>query len=343
MKRFEVLSLMMAALLAPPQVTRAQHEHAEHGHHGMAHKVAAGVKLEAKDDAAARTILLRVGPMKLPAQSDHMAVAEPPDLYWAVPIDGWLVGYHPQLVDAAGNTVPGRLLHHVAFWNTRRSDFLCTNKEEHIFGAGGEMNDWPVVPGYGYRVHRGERIRIETMVHNPTGTDYPQTYLEVRIDYRTRGSEATAIKSVYPAWLDVMQCGHSGYDLKPGPSTTTGEIAVKYSGALLGVGGHMHDYGQRLVLQNETRKEEVAALDAKLDPSGRILSMPVKTFFDRGGYRVDRGEKFRITATYDNPTGKMLREGAMGIVVGYFVPDDDALLEALRRPARAPRMQGKAN
>ena len=343
MKRFGVLSLMLAALLAPSREACAQHERSEHGHHGMAHNVAVGVKLEAKDDAAARTILLRVGPMKLPAHSDHLATAQPPALYWAVPIDGWLVAYHPQLVDAAGNTVPGRLLHHVAFWNTRRSDLLCPNKEEHIFGAGGEMNDWPVLPGYGYRVHRGERIRIETMVHNPTDTDYPRTYLEVRIEYRIRGAETAQIKSVYPTWLDVMQCGHSGYDLKPGPSTRTGEIAVKYSGALLGVGGHMHDYGQRLVLENETRKEEVAALDAKLDPSGRILSMPMKTFFEVGGYRIHRGEKFQISASYDNPTGKELKDGAMGIVVGYFVPDEDALLEALRRPARATQIQKNGN
>jgi hypothetical protein len=39
----------------------------------------------------------------------------------------------------------------------------------------------------------------------------------------------------------------------------------------------------------------------------------------------------KISATYDNPTGKLLREGAMGIAVGYFVPNDDAKMAALRR------------
>lgn len=334
MKRLAILGV---ALLALAVAARAQHQHGEHGHHGMAHKVATGVKLEVKDDAAAQNILLRVGPIKLPAHGDHMTVAQPPGLYWVVPIDGWLVGYHPRLVDAASNAVPGRLLHHVAFWNTRRSDFLCPNKEEHIFGAGGEMNDWPAVPGYGYRVQKGERIRIETMVHNPTDTDYLQTYLEVRMDYRACATETAPIKSVYPAWIDVMHCGHSGYDLKPGSGSQTGEITVNHSGTLLGVGGHMHDYGQRLVLENLTHKEEVAALDSRLDPSGHILSMPVKTFFDRGGYRINRGERFRVTATYDNPAGRMLPEGAMGIVVGYFVPDDDAPMAALRRTPRGSR------
>jgi hypothetical protein len=342
MRRSAIFSVALLALVVAARAQQEHGEHDAHGHHSIAHKLATGVKLEAKDDAAAESVLLRIGPMNLPARTDHMAMAQPPTEYWVVPFDGWLVGYHPRLVDAVGSVTPGRLLHHVAFWNTQRSDFLCPNKEEHIFGAGGEMNDWPPVPGYGYRVLKGERIRIETMVHNPTDTGYPQAYLEVRIDYRIRGAATSSIKSVYPMWLDVMQCGHSGYDLKPGPSATTGEVAVKYSGMLLGVGGHMHDYGQRLVLENETRKEEVAALDSKLDPAGRILSMPVRIFFDRGGYRINSGERFRITATYENAAGKPLPEGAMGIVVGYFAPDDDSQMAALQRPPRAARTEAKA-
>ncbi len=327
MKRFLVLFL---ALLAASSPVRAQHEH--HGHHGMAHRTAEGVELEVRDDAVARVITLRLGPLDLPAQTDHMGVAQAPDFFWVVPFDGWLVAYHPRLLSAAGDAGPGRLLHHVAFWNTRRSDFLCPNKEEHIFGAGGEMNDWPGVPGYGYRVRKGERIRIETMFHNPTETPYPQTYLEVRIEYRAVGDvQAAQIKSVYPSWFDVMRCGDSGYDLQPGKNVTTGEITLRHSGTLLGVGGHLHDYGRRLVLENLSRKEEVAALDASLDPQGRIVSMPVVTYYDRGGYRLGRGERLRVTATYDSPAAKPLPDGAMGIVVGYFLPDNDAEMAALRR------------
>ncbi len=304
---------------------RAQHEG-----HGMAHKTAAGVKLDVKTDASAQVMTLRLGPMNLPAHSDHHAVAQPPDLFWTIPIHGWLVAYHPRLVDDAGRAVPGRLLHHVAFWNTARSDFLCPNKQEHIFGAGGEMNDWPGVAGFGYRVAKGDRIRIETMAHNPTDTAYPKAYLEVRVEYRPADA-SPPLKSVYPTWFDVMQCRNSGYDLKAGESTTTGEIALRYSGALLGVGGHMHDYGQQLVLENLTRHETVATLHANLDPQGRILSMPIQTFYDRGGYRLNRGDRIRATATYDNLTGTLLPEGAMGIVVGYFRPDDDTLMAALVR------------
>ena len=59
--------------------------------------------------------------------------------------------------------------------------------------------------------------------------------------------------------------------------------------------------------------------------------MPVVTFLDRGGYKFASGDELRITATYDNPTGKPLSAGAMGIVVGYFLPADDNAMSALRR------------
>ena len=59
--------------------------------------------------------------------------------------------------------------------------------------------------------------------------------------------------------------------------------------------------------------------------------MPVVRFTDRGGYRLNKGAVVKVTAIYDNPTGKLLPEAAMGIVVGYFLPDDDRQLAALRK------------
>src|SRR5215469_13986829 len=133
----------------PPETQQDMH----HEHHtgfmqgGMHHAIAKGVTLNAKVDAAARIVTLRIGPMNLPAHTSHMNMPQPPDQVWRIPFDGWLLAYHPKLVDGGGNAVPGAVLHHTAFWNENRADFLCPNKEEHIFGAGSEMTDWTEVPG----------------------------------------------------------------------------------------------------------------------------------------------------------------------------------------------------
>jgi hypothetical protein len=281
---------------------------------GMHHAVAKGVTLDAKVDAAAHTVTLRVGPMNFPANTSHMKMPQPPDLVWTIPMRGWLLAYHPKLVDASGNAVPGTLLHHVAFWNENRVDFLCPNKEEHIFGAGGEMTDWAEVPGYGYRVEQGEKIRIETMIHNPTPISYDKVYLEVLIPFEELSGDASAAaprRNVYPAWMDVASCGNSGYDLPTGKSEKTGTVTVNYDGVLLGVGGHLHDFGKRIVLEDITRRETVATLEAKTDPQGHLESVPVKLFVQEGGYKFAQGDVLKISATYDNPTGKLLSKGAI--------------------------------
>src|SRR5713101_4538348 len=318
-------------------------EHMQHSHggfmqEGMHHAVARGIKIEQQVDSASHTITLREGPMTLPARTSHMKMPQPPDLFWSIPIDGWLLAYAPHLVDARGNAVPGTVLHHTAFWNTDRADFLCPNKEEHIFGAGSEMTNWTEIPGYGYRVQKGDKIRIETMVHNPTDTSYNQVYLEVKIPYADSGAGAST-KSFYPTWMDVRSCGNSGYDLKPGKNENTGTVTVKYDGILLGVGGHMHDYAKQITLEDVTRKDKVVTLDAKVDEKGQLLSIPVVTFFDHGGYQFAAGDRLKITATYDNTSGKALPAGAMGIVVGYFVPADDSMMAGLRRKPKPAAKQ----
>lgn len=287
----------------------------------MAVNSAAALKVQ--DDPAAQVLTVKLGLLNLPAHTDHMHAAQPRPQFLKIPFDGWIIAYHPRLTDGAGNSIPGRLLHHVAFYNTSRPDFVCPNKQEHIFGAGGEMNDWPSTPGFGYRVHPGDRIRITGMFHNPTATNYPAAWLEVRIEYRKTGGAGAPLKSVYPTWLDVKSCGDSSYDLKPGRNITTGDVTLKYPGILLGVGGHMHDYGRELVLTNLSRKQTVAALPSKLDAQGHMVSMPIVLFMKEGGYKVAPGDRMQITATYENPTGRLLRDGAMGIVVGYFLPADE--------------------
>jgi len=341
-KKITLWISFLAAAIALAPFSFAQEKPAEHAHHGafmqggMHHAVAKGVTLDSKVDSNAHSVTLRVGPMNLPANTDHMKMPQPPDLIWAVPFEGWLLAYHPRLADSNGNTIPGTTLHHTAFWNENRADFLCPNKEEHIFGAGSEMTDWAEMPGYGYHVQKGDKIRIETMVHNPTATSYDKVHLEVQIPFADAraGSVGKMIQNVYPAWMDVASCGNSGYDLPAGKSTKSGTVTVKYDGALLGVGGHLHEYGRQVVLQNSSRKETVATLDAKVNAEGHLESVPVKLFSQEGGYKFAANDVLKISAAYDNPTGKLLREGAMGIAVGYFVPADDKVMGALRRKAK---------
>lgn len=327
------LATLCACLVLTP-VAFAQHEHSHGGFmsEGAAHKLAKGTRLVVSDghDEHGPFFTVRLGPLTLPARSGHAAVAQMPEYRWSVPITGWFTGYSPRLVDAGGARLPGKMLHHIALWNTARADFLCTNKEEHIFGAGGEMNQWPVLPGVGYAVEKGDAIRVDTMFHNPTAQDFPQVYLEFDVRYVAAGN--ARLRNVYPAWFDVQQCGRSGYDLAAGPSTHAGTVTVRHAGRLLGVGGHMHDFGQSLRLSRGA--DTLAELPARASAAGELQSMPIVDFMMTGGLPLGAGDPVTTTAAYDNRSGKLLPEGAMGIVVGYFLPDHAEEMSAYsRKPA----------
>ncbi len=314
MSRVSVFLLLLAAVNVA-----AQHKH-------QMGSATSNASVLLTQDATKQEITAKLGPLNLPARTDHHAIPQPAPQTLTIPFDGWITAYHPSLVDDSGQPLPGRMLHHVAFWNTRRSDFLCPNKEEHIFGAGGEMNDWPALPGFGYHVHKGDKIRVTTMFHNPTDQSYPSAWLVVRMEYQP---ESANLKSVYPAWFDVKKCGDSSFPVQSGGMTLNASIPLNFSGRLLGVGGHMHDYGEQLVLSDKTRSEEIANLRSTLDDQGRIRHMPIAVFTDRGGFPLNKGDEVFVQAKYASPR-EPNAEG-MAIVVGYFLPENDGDMQSLVR------------
>jgi hypothetical protein len=271
-------------------------------------------------------LTLRLGPISLPPRTEHMT---PPVRPISIPFDAWYVAYEPRLVDADGKTRPGQLLHHVELLNIDRRNFICPHQAERMFAAGSELSGWPRLPGVGYRVSKGHRIAVAAMFHNPTDERVSNAYLEVGIHYALPGS--ATLRNIYPAWFLVSHCGPTIYDLPPGPNVKTSELVVAYAGKLLGVGGHIHDYGRQLRLENATRTEQIATLNIELHADGRLRSIPTVVFPQPQEYRLDAGDTVKVTAMYDNPTGRQLPKAAMGIVVGYFLPDNDQELAALTR------------
>lgn len=334
---FFAVALSLAAAPAWPQA-----EQQEVRHHGMMHAPEAGhpisrtARLAVSDNPSAHELTLRIGPVNLPPRTNFESLPQPPTTWLTVPFSGWLTAYHPSLVDSKGQSLPGRALRDVAFFNTARPDLLCPDKEERIFAAGPEMSDWPAVPGYGYRVHKGDRIRITAIFDNSTSQSYREAFLQVRVDYQL-SNQGPAPKDVYPVWFGVMGCAESAYDLPAGVSTKTGGFDFPYSGKLLNAGGLLRDYGQWLVLKNVTSNQSIAALAPSLDPAGGILSVPIQIFAEQGGIPLHRGDRIEITDAYSNPTAKPIHAAALGVIFGYFLPDDPSRFSApLHPPAAHP-------
>jgi len=287
------------------------------------------IKVEIRNNELERILQVKLGPFSLPAGSGHLM---PPDLFFSMPIEGWLLSYKPRLVNDRDETLPNELLHHVDLFNADRRNFLCILEPELFFAAGSEMQEWPEVGEVGYRVLKGNRIRVKVMFHNSTDISFPRTYIEVRMTYRLL-TDHPQLKNIYPAWIHIGRCGNYTYDLKPGENIDRTIINFPYSGEIIAFGGHLHDYGRELTLTNISRNEEILTVRPKLGPDGRRESIPIAIFPVGSGYKVTRGDFISVVATYNNPTGRILPKGAMGIFLVYFSPDhDEAFVRFKRNP-----------
>lgn len=306
----------------------------ESGHHKI-HRVQ-GVTVEVSNLPDKQELIVRIGPFDLPGQSGPTVSR---DLFLTIPFDGWIISYEPRVIDGAGRSLPGRLLHHIAFINTARRSVLCEKGQQLIFSTGGEMTTWSVLPNMGYPVENGQRIRILPMFHNRTETTYPETYFEVKVMYKLL-TDPPLLTNIYPAWFFIGNCPlarhvQSGlFDLPPSKSVNSSRVTIRFSGKLLWFLGHLHDFGQHVRLENMTRMEEIVTIPSLLDSEGRVRSIPTISFADRGGYHLNRGEVVKLTALYDNPTRETLRKAGMGVIGGYFLPDKEEEFAALKRGSR---------
>ena len=92
---------------------------------------------------------------------------------------------------------------------------------------------------------------------------------------------------------------------------------------LLGVGGHLHDYGVRVRLEDAESGKVLAEVVATRDSAGKVSKVSRKLFGVTGdGLKLKGDHRYRVVGEYENPTGQTLIRGAMAHMSGLFAPDD---------------------
>jgi hypothetical protein len=138
-----------------------------------------------------------------------------------------------------------------------------------------------------------------------------------------------------PIYMDVNLTvgGTNTFDVPPGKSAKAYDFTLPVGGRLLGVGGHMHDYGTRVRLEDVESGKVLTQVVAQRDSAGKLLKVGRKLFGVSGeGLKLKANRRYRVVGEYDNPTGETRVKGAMASMVGLFVPDD-----LKRWPAVDPR------
>lgn len=258
------------------------------------------------------------------------AMAEPEIMGVTVPVSGYFHGFTVEMVTMDGDTVPSELLHHINIIAPEKRE-LFSNIMQRIGAAGAETGPLQLPRIVGYPVQQGDSLIFSMMLHNPTQVAYDMIMLRVRMKYSKPNPIAPVI-GVQPFYMDVMPpAGIHAYDLPAGKSSKSWEGSPAVPGRVLGLGGHMHKYGTRLVLEDVTTGKTLWTAYPQIDTTGEVTAMPRKYFFNTLGLQLVPTHVYRVTAEYDNPTGAPIPDGAMGTLGGLFVPDERAVWPTIDR------------
>ena len=245
-----------------------------------------------------------------------------------IPVSGTLYRFHVEVVDGAGDRLPQSVLHHVNLTDpSRRELFLPTSL--HIIAASKETPNL-AIPRFlfGLPIHKGDRYIASGMLANDGEEPIHDARIRLVFHYLPAWVPGPLFDA-YPWVMDVMfplgrpGDGRKAFDLPPGRTTRSWESSPAVPGTLLGLGGHLHDYGVSLTLEDVTAGKVLWQGEPVKDSSGTVHQMPVHRFYgwNHLGVHIEPTHVYRATVAYDNPTGRVLRNGGMGAIAGLFVPD----------------------
>jgi hypothetical protein len=271
-------------------------------------------------DAARRDLVMEVGPVDLPAGGEHRQL---PAFHARVPVSGWLHGYRVEMVDGDGRPLPHAMLHHVNVIAPGQRE-LFSPIMLRVAAAGQETGPVALPRMLGYQVRRGQELILTSMLHDPTGRGHRNVWLRMHFPY-TPADAVVKPMAVLPFYIDVMPPAslHS-YDLAPGRSRRTWEARPAIAARILAIGGHVHRYGTALRMEDVTTHTLIWEGRPVVGPDGEVAAMPHAGFIWKLGVPVRPDHVYRVTAEYDNTSGRTIPGGAMGVLGGILVPDDPA-------------------
>jgi len=237
------------------------------------------------------------------------------------PVDGYAKGYRVEVRDAKGKVLPISLLHHVTGVTLDRRQYIYSSSER-LFGIGKET-EAVLLPGkLAVPLQKGQRIGYYVAWNNETGRELKGISVRVIMTW-VPAAAARELIAVLPVWLDVNNevGGTNTFDLSPGRSMKSYEFVAPVGGRILGIGGHLHDYGVAMRLEDAETGAVLVRLPATKDNAGKILAMARK-FYAFNAIRLREGHRYRVVAEYDSPLREVVAKGAMGNILAVMAPDD---------------------
>jgi len=277
-------------------------------------------------DSAHNEVTVTAGPYDLPNMPPEMAemhMGSPQVLRFDWPIDGGLRGFNLSMQTEDGKPLPKSVIHHLIAVNFDRRQIVY-QMVERLFGWGKETEPVMLPSGVGVPLAKGQHLGVYAMWHNDSGRDIHNAYLRMTLPYIPK---SRLQNPVLPMYVDVNNHigGVTTFDVPPGKSTRAFEFEFPLSGRLIGIGGHLHDYGAAMRFEDAETGKVLVRLKSDRDKNGEISKVGRFIWgFHEEALPIEAHHKYRVVAEYENPTGKTIPQGGMGHINGVFSPDNMA-------------------
>jgi hypothetical protein len=273
-------------------------------------------------DSARQEVTISVGPISIPAMTvyGHHAKQEYVAIQW--PVSGWLRGYRVDLVDSSGVLLSRDMIHHVGLANLERRQLAYTYAER-LLASARETQPFVMPASMGVPLSANDRTVLYYALVNDGSTSVSGVLVRLTVRWTPDGTRG--VRNVLPLYANAKeQNGESiSFDVPPGVSTTSAEFTIPVGGRLRAMGGHLHDYGVELRLEDAETHQVLARVKARRTSDGLLRGVSLTRFLlKRRGLRLHANRRYRVVAVYDNPTSRTIAGGAMGFIVGAFIPDD---------------------
>ncbi len=277
---------------------------------------------------AGSDMVLTSASIDIPASQGYEHHASEIYAQFAWPRTGWIHGYRVELVDGNGAVLPQEFLHHAGIANLDRRA-LIDSRAERIIAAGTETDAVMLPPSMGLPMRTGQQLVLYFATANLSGHDVRSAHL--RVTFAWTDASAPNVRDAFPVYLGAQPTASDSvtFDVPPGRSVTSSEFILPLNGSFRAMGGHLHDYGREIRLEDVATGKVLVLLKAHNSADGRITGVDRTKFLTkRNGLHLEAGRRYRIVAVYDNPTCAVVH-GSMGLVGGPFLPDDTSAWPAI--------------
>jgi hypothetical protein len=279
-------------------------------------------------DAREQRLVIELPPVELPAATgERDAMVGLPLCQVLVPLSASLHSARVEVVDEADRALPTDVLHHFNLSDPEHRE-LFVPIGLHLLAASKETPQIEIPRLlFGLPLERGQRLLAGAMLANASSVGYHGVRVRLVLRYVSAGRPWPLYRT-YPWAIDVEyplgrpHTGSKAFDLPPGRTVRFWEGSPAIAGTILGLGGHLHDYGVSLELV-DVSAGRVLWHGEPITDGPRVLAFPLTRFYNwrRLGLHIVPTHRYRLTAVYENPTNRVIPDGGMGAVAGLFVPD----------------------